>query len=188
MKQAITKARLAFPAIFKAESVMGGDPRFSAVFIIDPEKQADLVKDIQATISKVAEEKWGAKASATLKQIMAKGNLFFRDGADKPDYDGFEGMMYISAASRPNQRPLVLDGNKTPLTEEDGKPYGGCYVNASIEVWAQDNNFGKRINAQLRGVQFVADGEAFGGGGSPASADEFPEIEATDENVDDLFG
>ena len=185
MKLAITKARLAFPAIHQAESVMGGDPRFSAVFIIDPEKQAKLCEDIKGAMSKVAEEKWGAKAAANLKQIMAKGNLFFRDGADKPDYDGFEGMMYASAASK--TRPLVIDGNKTPLTEEDGKPYGGCYVNASVEIWAQDNQFGKRINAQLRGVQFVADGEAFGGGGSSASVDEFDELEATDENVDDIF-
>ena len=188
MKQAITNARLAFPAIFKAESVMGGDPRFSAVFIIDPEKQEKLVTDIKKAISTVADDKWGAKAPATLKQIMAKGNLFFRDGADKPDYDGFEGMWYVSAASRHSQRPLILNNDKTPLTEEDGKPYGGCYVNANIEIWAQDNNFGKRINAQLRGVQFVKDGEAFGGGGSPASADEFEELEATDENVDDIFG
>jgi hypothetical protein len=94
--------------------------------------------------------------------------------------------MYVSAASK--TRPLVLDSNKTPLTDEDGKPYGGCYVNASIEIWAQDNQFGKRINAQLRGIQFVKDGDAFGGGGSPASADEFEELEATSEGVDDLFG
>jgi len=46
--------------------------------------------------------------------------------------------------------------------EENGKPYAGCYVNMSIRLWAQDNQFGKRVNAQLRAVQFVKDGEAFG--------------------------
>ncbi|MWN55950.1 ssDNA-binding protein, partial [Escherichia coli] len=51
----------------------------------------------------------------------------------------------------------------------------GCYVNAVIDIWAQDNNFGKRINASLGGVQFLRDGDAFAGGGV-ASADDFDDI------------
>ncbi len=35
-------------------------------------------------------------------------------------------------------------------------------VHAVVRLWAQDNAFGKRINAQLQGVQFASDGEAFG--------------------------
>ena len=65
--------------------------------------------------------------------------------------------------------------DRSPLTEADGVIYAGCYVNASIEFWAQDNNFGKRINAQLRGVQFNGDGDAFSAG-RPADADEFEEV------------
>ena len=37
-------------------------------------------------------------------------------------------------------------------------------MNAIVELWAQDNNYGKRINASLAGVQFAKDGEAFAGG------------------------
>jgi tripartite-type tricarboxylate transporter receptor subunit TctC len=47
------------------------------------------------------------------------------------------------------------------LTEDDNKPFAGCYVNATIRLWAQDNQYGKRINAQLRAVQYVKDGAAF---------------------------
>ena len=54
------------------------------------------------------------------------------------------------------------------------------YVNGSIELWCQDNAYGKRINATLRGVQFLKDGEAFAGGGS-ASADEFDDLGVDDE-------
>jgi hypothetical protein len=184
MKMMLNNVRLAFPAIFNPQSFAGSDDSsYSAVMIIDPAKQKDLIKQIEKNIAAVAKEKWGAKAETTLKQITAKGNLCFRDGADKPDYDGFEDMMYISARSK--TRPLVLNKDKTPLNEDDGKPYAGCYVNASIDIWAMDNNYGKRICASLRGLQFDDDGEAFGGGGA-ASADEFEELEATGD-VGDLF-
>lgn len=33
--------------------------------------------------------------------------------------------------------------------EADGLVYSGCYVNARIELWAQDNANGKRVNAKL---------------------------------------
>ena len=39
-----------------------------------------------------------------------------------------------------------------------------------IDVWAQNNQYGKRINAQLDGVQFVRDGEPFGEGGISVDA------------------
>ena len=49
-----------------------------------------------------------------------------------------------------------------PLTEDDNKLYPGCYVNVVITLWAQNNKFGKRINANLLAVQFVKDGNPFG--------------------------
>lgn len=91
--------------------------------------------------------------------------------------------MYVSARSK--TRPSVFDQQRQELTESDGKPYSGCYVNASIELWAQDNDFGKRVNAQLRGVQFLRDGDAFGGGARPADADEFDEIAVSDDTAED---
>lgn len=38
-----------------------------------------------------------------------------------------------------------------------------------VEFWAQDNNYGKRVNATLLGVQFVRDGAAFAGGTTGAA-------------------
>jgi hypothetical protein len=57
-------------------------------------------------------------------------------------------------------------------------------VNGTVEVWAQDNKFGKGIRATLRGVQFVKDGDAFSAG-TPVSEDDFDEIEAP-ETADDI--
>ncbi len=72
-------------------------------------------------------------------------------------------------------RPTVIDRDRTALIQADGRPYAGCYVNAVVDIWAQDNNFGKRINASLSGVQFLRDGDAFAGGGV-AAPDDFDDI------------
>jgi hypothetical protein len=172
MKLKLTNVRLAFPTLFEAKTVNGeGKPAFSASFLISPDDPQ--VKVINAAIEQVAKEKWGAKAEAVLKQMRAQDKVCLHDGDLKSNYDGFPDNLYVS--SRSATRPLVIDKDKSPLAESDGKPYAGCYVNASIELWAQDNNYGKRVNASLRGVQFFRDGDAFAGGGA-ASEDEFDEI------------
>lgn len=170
--------RLSFPELFHASTVNGeGNPAFSASFLIDPNDPQ--VARLNEAIDKIAREKWGAKADAILKQMRAGDKVCLHSG-DLKAYDGYAGMLYVSA--RNAARPLVIDRDRSPLTEADGKPYAGCYVNASIELWAQDNNYGKRINASLRGVQFVRDGDAFAGGGA-ASEDEFADLSVENEEA-----
>ncbi|MDZ7789711.1 MAG: DUF2815 family protein [Xanthomonadales bacterium] len=182
MKVMLTNTRLAFPAMFEAKTVNGeGEPAFSAALILDPTANAKDLAKLDEAIEQVAKDKWGAKADAVLTKLKSTDKLALHDGDTKADYDGFPGNQYVSARSK--TRPTVVDRDRTPLAESDGRPYAGCYVNASIELWAQDNNYGKRINAQLRGIQFVQDGEAFAGGGA-AAADEFEELEP--ETADDL--
>ena len=36
--------------------------------------------------------------------------------------------------------PYSVNRDKTPIVEEDGILYGGCYVNASIDLWVMDNS------------------------------------------------
>lgn len=177
MKIKLTNVRLSFAQLFEAKTVNGeGKPAFSASFLIEPSDPQ--VANINAAIEAVAKDKWGAKAEANLKVMRTADKTCLHSGDLKANYDGFEGMLYIS--SRNALRPLVIDTDKTPLTAQDGKPYSGCYVNASVELWAQDNNYGKRVNATLMGVQFFKDGESFSGGGV-ASEDDFDDL-----SVDDL--
>lgn len=181
MKVALKNVRLAFPKLFKAEAVNGGEPTFSAAFLFAPDHPS--VAAIKEAIEQVGQAKWGAKWPQIKKGLEAQDKVALHDGNTKSDMAGYEGNLFINASNK--TKPLVLDRDKTPLDSADGKPYGGCYVNASIEIWAQDNNFGKRINASLRGVQFFKDGDAFAGGGA-ASVDEFDDL-ATDDAEDPLF-
>jgi len=176
MKVQISNSRIAFATLFEPKTVNGeGEPRYSAVFIIDP--KSDNAKTLAAAVKAVATEKWGGKAATVLAELQKKGRVAYstvpKTNSNGEVYDGFEDTHSVNASNK--ARPLVIDRDKSPLNQSDGKPYSGCYVNASIELWAQDNQFGKRINAQLKGVQFVRDGDAFTGG-RPASPDEFDDL------------
>lgn len=180
MKVKLNNVRLAFPKLFKAEQVNGqGEPKFSAAFLLAPNHPA--VASLKAAFDEVGKAKWGDKWTTVKKTLEAGDKLALHNGDTKADLDGYEGNLFINANTK--TRPLVIDRNRTPLTQEDGKPYAGCYVNASVELWAQENEFGKRINASLRGVQFYGDGDAFAGGGT-ADADEFEDLAVTDDAAD----
>jgi hypothetical protein len=175
----IRDARLAFPNLFKPRpGEDGGKAKYGALFIMDPSNPA--VKEIEKISLAVAKEKWPKTWEAIVKGLKAQDKMCIHDGATKSQYNGFPDNMFISANS--DIAPTVLDIDKSRLTETSGKPYAGSYVIVSVEIWAQDNKFGKRINAQLRGVQFQRHGDAFAAG-SAASEDEFEE-ELADQGDD----
>lgn len=178
MKFIFKNVRLAFPAVFVAQAMDGGEPKFGATGIADkdhPQREA-----LEAKMLEVAIAKWGPKeGKANYEQLVKKDRVCFRDGADKAKYDGFDGNMYLSASS--DARPTVADEKRIPLTKEDGKPYGGCYVDLHVELWAQDNSYGKRINATLTGVQFRKDGDSFSAA-APADLDDFEDLSVEDED------
>lgn len=171
----LKNVRLSFADIWRMKSVQGGNPRFSANFLIAPDDPQ--VKLIKKTIKEVMVAKWGDN----LPKLKAE-KFFFRDG-DPEEWDGYAGMWYVSAANK--NRFQIIDRNKRPLTEEDGKPYSGCYVNCLVRAWAQDDpEFGKRINATLEVIQFYKDGEAFGAG--PVDIDDY--FDDLGDGDDDMFG
>jgi hypothetical protein len=47
--------------------------------------------------------------------------------------------------------------------------YGGCYVNAAIKPWLQENQYGRGVRCDLVAVQFAGNGEPFGAGATDVS-------------------
>ena len=173
MKISLKNVRLSFPDIWEPRAINAGDtPRFGATFLIDPKDPQ--VAEIRNAIKQVASEKWGAKAAAQLAAIEAAQKTCLHDGNTKA-YDGYAGMLYVSAGAPEDKPPLVLGLDRRPLAKASGQPYAGCYVTAVIDIWAQDNAFGKRINAGLKGVQFARHGDAFSGS-APATVDDFEDL------------
>jgi len=178
----LTKVRLSFPNVFKPKAFEdGGEPKYSAAFLLDKQGHAKEISAIRAAAKTVAEEKWGkGKVPSSVKYCL-------RDGAEKSETDGYgESVMFISTSSA--RKPAVVDKDKvTPLDGEDGRPYAGCYVHACIRLWAQDNKFGKRVNAELKAVMFAKDGDPFGD--KPVNtADAFAGVTAEDDLNDEAKG
>lgn len=160
-KITLKKVRLSFPSLFKMGS-FGGEStgKHKATFILDKVEHAEIIKALETEITNLMKTE--------LKTKLSADKVCLKDG-DELERPEFKDKMTIKAATK--KRPLVIDRDKSPLTEEDNKIYAGCYVNAIVSLWVQNNSYGKRINAQLDGVQFHSNGEPFGDGG--IDADEF---------------
>lgn len=172
MKTQINNVRLAFPSIFEPKINDEGKAQFTAAFIFPP--TSPVKAQLDKVIEQVGSEKWGPKWPALKKQMAAGDNLLVHNGDAKATLDGYEGNLFVNAYNV--VRPTVIDRDLSPLVAADGKPYSGCYVCAILDIWAQDNKYGKKINAQLQGVMFYQDGDAFAGGGRAAEASDFEVI------------
>lgn len=146
---------LSFPELFKPKAFAGSDKSaYSATFILDPEKQAAEIAKLKNVIAEVAKARWADRYQDVLKQLKAQGRLCLRSGDEKAGYAGFAGNLFVSASSK--NPPKVYDRDPKFMVEaHHGKIYAGAIVNAGLSIWAQDSEFGKRINATLLGVQFV---------------------------------
>lgn len=173
---ALPNVRLSFPHLFVAHAMKAADgteqePKFSATFLFDNNEHGTLLDRIDALIDRLALDEFKKKVG--FKRCL-------RDGNEKSELEGYgDGKSFITASNK--ARPGVVDRRLNPITEADGIIYAGCYVNATIRLWVQNNNWGKRVNAQLRAVQFVRDGESFGAG--PVDATQ--EFTAIDDEVGD---
>jgi len=168
----LNNVRLSYPQLFTARAMEEGKtPVYSASLIMDKKQHAALIAQIEKLTERTALEEF--KRKVPLKRVP------LHDGNDKADKDGYgDEVMYLNATN--TKRPVVVDGDLTPLTAQDSKPYGGCYVNATVRIFAYDHpKGGKGVSAQLRGIQFVKDGPSFGA--APVNAEE--EFEAVSDDV-----
>lgn len=170
----LTNARLSFPQLVEPRAFQEGQPKkYSADLILAPDSP-DWIK-FQREIMAAVQAKWADKAQGVLQMVSADRKLrCFGNGTEKVDkktflpYEGYAGMVYVSANN----------GNMPQMVESSGKAvdptntmayqaiarklYGGCYVNAAVKPWIQDNAFGRGIRCELVALQFAKDGEPFG--------------------------
>lgn len=174
-KVKLRAVRLSFPGLWSPkESKDGrGKPSYQANFLV-PKKDKKQIALVETAIEN-AIDAWEKKnpKSGRFPDIddLSKNEKCWRDGENRrgePLYDGYEGCMVLAA--RNSKRPGVVDVDKSPLVEDDGKPYAGCYVNAIVRIWIQDNDNGLALRCSLEAVQFLKDGEAFGA--APVDTDE----------------
>lgn len=188
MKLHLNNVRVSFAnGLYKASAFEAGQQeKYGADFILQPDsvvlrvnpdgsKTKTTIKEAELAVATEAWKANGAKMLATLegsKKSIRDGNKRTNNSGEV--YEGYEGNTYVTAKSP--TRPLLIDQGRQPVTEDDGVIYSGCYVNAIIELYANTKPATKGVFAGLKGVQFVRDGDSFGGG-APAKADEFDAVD-----------
>lgn len=157
----IPDCRVSFPAFFKKPVINGEEGKYGATLMLEPDKHAKVLTEIKAEMARLVKD--------DLKgQRLAPEKYCLRNGADKRDE--YEGYLVLSASN--DNKPIVINGQGNGVidNEDDCKIYSGCYANAKIKLWAQNNQFGKRINARLVAIQFERDGETLDGRHVPLDA------------------
>jgi hypothetical protein len=177
----LKNVRLAFANIFEP-AALPSDPTnlaYGAKFPIPQDHPQ--VKEIEAAMLAEAKAEWKDKGQAVFDNMTKTGRKpdvpFVKapyTNIDGAVYDGFQGAFTLSARNggKVPLKPTAFDAQNHLVSQADGVVYPGCYVDASIEIYAVDNTFGRRLSCSLRGIRKVADGDAFGGG-TKASAEEF---------------
>jgi hypothetical protein len=188
----LADCRLSFFKGFKATaSVSGGRETYKSSFLFDPSTKAGKanIKALEAAVEAVGRDKWKDKWPA-IKKGIKEDRMCFRDGdtfvgsESGEIYDGYEGMMALTGANQ--NRFTIVDRDRTPLTEEDGKPYSGCYVNAVVRLYAvaDKEKGGNGVFCTIEAVQYFRKGAAFGA--TAMSAEEaFDDLSDMEEEEDD---
>ena len=158
-----------------------GKVRFSYVHVFEPYAALDgavpkynvtllIPKSDKFTLGKIAEAMAAAKAqyaeSHSGKPLPANCKSTLHDGDDlRPSGDEFgpecKGCMVMTVSS--NRKPVLIDANKIPITDES-ELYSGCYGRAIINFYGYDTQGNKGISAGLNAIMKLHDGEPLGGG------------------------
>jgi hypothetical protein len=149
----LKNVRLSFPHI--ATSYKGKDDSFGFKLMLNKETQKEMATFLKKRIRILFDELKVKK--------LPPDKLFMRDG-DESERESEHGHYVLSGNSK---RPLAaIDRNSRKMTDKDQIDetfYAGCYVNAVIKLWAQnDKEYGKRVNAYANAIQFIRDGEPLG--------------------------
>jgi hypothetical protein len=159
--------RLSYPNLFKpavpktSDGKPGtGEPKFSATFIMDKVRDKAQIDAIKAAMGEMLTEFNVVDGKV---QPLAPDKYCLRGGEYKPGKAGYgPDVVFITSSNTANRPPVIVDERLQPMAETDKRLFAGCYVNATIRLWFQNNANGKRINGSLEGVQYVRPGEPFG--------------------------
>jgi hypothetical protein len=166
----VKNVRLSYPHLFEKWGKEGdGKKKYSAKFHLDKKTHAADIKALGAHITEFM--------TTAFKGRIPNDKLFLKDGANEGK-DELKDVFLLSASE--DKAPDVINRDKSRINENDDIVYAGCYVNVLIRPWAQNNQYGKRVNANLLAVQFVRDGEPF-------SSIERPDVDEAFDDVSEDF-
>lgn len=183
----IENVRTSYLYVFQPYTGKDGKKNFTSHLIFGPDHPQ--FPAIVAMIKQAAANEFGAEWEVIYEQLKAQDKLCLHKGSiNKPGVEAYAGKLFISANRKFDDGPPRIvhpDTTKPDITSASVKfaPYSGCIANAVVRFWAQNNEWGKRVNAQLMGLQWAADDKKLSSGGGVASKDEFKRVNVGDADA-----
>lgn len=175
----LSNVRISFPHIAEPQVRKKSDgsttQTYNADFLI-PETHPSY-QDFLQKVSRACAEKWNEHGQQVFQMCMGDRKCRnFGDGSEKINkktfqpYEGYAGNKYITAISsnkpqiiRSEDGKAVDESDTLQWTQKARNIYGGCWVNAAVKIWLQDNkDHGRGIRAELVSIQFAKDDTPFG--------------------------
>ena len=167
LKVMTAEARASHPHVFKPSRIKPSAPLAYSIELLFDKATTDL-KHLQKPCIEAMKQKWGDDK----EEWPSPRRMPYRDG-DKPYGKKKEvkkehkGMWVVRASSSAEyQPPHVVGKNPKVALENESQFYPGCYCRAALKAHAYDSFGGDSLPGVtfiLDGVQFVRDGQAFGG-------------------------
>jgi len=159
-----------YVTVFEPRAIEEGqEPKFSIGLLwskTDKEAMAGL-KALKAAVIEVATKKFGPDAAKLFGKDVPKNKKLdspFRDGdIERPEDAVYAGKIYVSAKSKANRKPQVVDGKRNPVFDE-ADCYSGCFFRAIVQPYAYDKGGNKGVALGLLALQVVKKGERLDGG------------------------
>lgn len=153
------KVRASFVNVFTPQVPVGGGEAKYSITLLIPKTDVTTLNAIQMAMEQAKQEGVQRVFGGTMP-AMVKLPLYDGDGV-RPNGEPFgeecKGHMVIRASSK--DQPHVVDLNVQPILNPQDV-YSGCYVRASINFFAYNQNGNRGIGCGLNAIQKVEDGEA----------------------------
>lgn len=139
--------------------------------------KGDDITVLRNMVTEAAVAEWGEKARDMLKNGAIKHPFLDGDGPQGVSkktgerYKGYEGTIFVRCGTY--QKPGIFDRAAHP-TDDPQVAYAGAYAYPVLNAytWTNEQN-GKGVSLGLSLVQFVKDGDKFGGGAAQADPSKF---------------
>lgn len=176
MSTILTNLRYSYANVYEPRLKDKKDPSkgkgYSCSLILERDSEVKLVREAMLA---AAVDKWGSAGEATLKRLEANNRVCLKDGNtqfDKKTGDvqsAYVGKMFLSSSCPESDPPMVYNRYgqrvvgehqfsdeeitkrrylvyKEVATSDMRGPRSGDFGDAMIRIWAQDNEYGQRIN------------------------------------------
>jgi hypothetical protein len=170
---------------------MDNDPkkdRYSVTLLFDHKNMDGSQKALLSAMKKAANDLAVEKFGVGLGKRHESGKIVgspFRASEEKPRHYP-EGMIFCKFSSK--SAPNVVDRSKSPITEQSGDVYAGCWARLSYSVYKYDKSGNIGIAFGLNNLQKIGDDEPFGTARTTADDDfdAIDEPETASGGADDI--